>query len=209
MESFLRNGIDLRKMNEITECNAYPQINATLDKLRGTKYLTTVDLQQGYWQISLAPKSRAMTAFTVLGRGLMQFKVMPFRLHFAPVAFQRLLDTILGPKLEPHVFIYFDDIIIISAMFEEHLQYLAKVFRRLRNARLRHNPEKYHFLRELKYFGHIMNRKGIRTDPEKIKAISQWPRPATVRQIRQFVGFASSYRRFIPEFSAAAAPLTK
>jgi len=204
--------IDFRKVNEVTEPDAYPlpQIQATLDKLRGAKYLTTLDLQQGYWQIPLAPGSRAITAFTVPGRGLMQFRVMPFGLHSAPATFQRLLDTILGPELEPHVFMYLDDIIIVSATFDDHLHHLAEVFRRLRDARLRLNPEKCHFCKpELKYLGHIINRQGIRTDPEKIKAMTQWPRPANVRQIRQFVGLASWYRRFIPEFSATAAPLTQ
>jgi len=149
-----------------------PQINATLDKLRGARYLTTLDLQQGYWQIPLAPESRAVTAFTVPGRGLMQFKVMPFGLHSAPATFQRLLDTILGPELEPHVFAYLDDIIIASPSFEEHLRHLTEVFTRLREARLRLNPAKCRFcVPELKYLGHIINRQGIRTDPEKIKAV--------------------------------------
>jgi len=204
--------IDFRKVNEVTEPDAYPlpQIHATLDKLRGAKYLTTLDLQQGYWQIPVAPESRAVTAFTVPGRGLMQFRVMPFGLHSAPATFQRLLDSILGPELEPHVFIYLDDIIIVSATFDEHIEHLTEVFRRLRDARLRLNPEKCHFCRhELKYLGHIIDHRGIRTDPEKVQAMTQWPRPTNVRQIRQFVGLASWYRRFIPEFSATAAPLTK
>jgi len=98
----------------------------------------------------------------------MQFKVIPFELHSAPATFQQLLDTILGPELEPHVFIY------LSATFEEHLQHLAKVFRRLRDACLRLNPEKCHFCRhELKYLGHIVDRRGIRIDPEKVKAMTQ------------------------------------
>jgi len=204
--------IDFRKVNEVTEPDAYPlpQIHATLDKLRGAKYLTTLNLQQGYWQVPLSPLSRAVTAFTVPGRGLMQFRVMPFGLHSAPATFQRLLDSILGPELEPHVFIYLDDIIIVSATFDDHLQHLAEVFRRLRDVRLRLNPDKCHFCRpELKYFGHIVDGRGIRTDLEKVKAMTQWPRPSNVRQIRQFVELASWYRRFIPDFSATAAPLTK
>jgi len=172
--------IDFRRVNDVTERDAYPlpQINATLDKLRGARYLTTLDLQQGYWQIPLAPESRAVTAFTVPGRGLMQFRVMPFGLHSAPATFQRLLDTILGPELEPHVFAYLDDIIIASPTFDEHLRHLSEVFTRLRNARLRLNPAKCRFcVPELKYLGHVINRQGVQTDPEKIKAIEQWPPP--------------------------------
>jgi len=134
--------------------------------------------------------------------------VIPFGLYSAPATFQRLLDTILKPELEPHVFAYLDDIIIASTTFEEHLRYLAEVFHRLRNA-LRLNPVKCRFcVPKPQYLEHIVNCQGIHTDPEKIKAIEQWPTLSTICQIRQFVGLASWYRQFIPDFSAAAAPLT-
>jgi len=77
-----------------------PQVTATLDKLRGARYLSTLDLKNGYWQVPLAPESRPITAFTIPGKGLMQFRVMPFGLHSAPATFQRLLDKVLGPELE-------------------------------------------------------------------------------------------------------------
>lgn len=93
-------------MNEVTERDTYPlpQIHATVDKLRGARYLTTLNLKDGYWQVPLDPYSRPITAFTVPGKGLMQFRVMPFGLHSAPTTFQRLLDMILGSEFEPHVF---------------------------------------------------------------------------------------------------------
>jgi len=204
--------IDFRKVNEVTHKDAYPlpQVTATLDKLRGARYLSTLDLKNGYWQIPLSPESRPITAFTVPGKGLFQFTVMPFGLHSAPATFQRLLDTILGPELEPHVFVYLDDIIIISRTFREHFELLSETFRRLRAARLRLNPEKCRFcVDQLKYLGHIVDREGIRTDPEKVSAVADWPEPQNVKQIRQFLGMASWYRRFIPNFSTVAAPLTK
>ena len=204
--------IDFRKVNAVTKPDAYPlpHITATLDKLRGAKYLSTLDLKNGYWQVPLAPESRPITAFTIPGRGLMQFRVMPFGLHSAPATFQRLLDSILGPELEPHVFVYLDDIIIASPTFDTHLRHLAEVFRRLRNAKLRLNPEKCQFCRaELQYLGHVVTREGIQTDPKKISAVADWPAPTTVRKVRQFVGMASWYRRFVPNFSTIVAPLTK
>jgi len=141
--------IDFRRVNAVTEKDAYPlpQVTATLDKLRGARYLTTLDLKSGYWQVPLTPESRPITAFTVPGRGLMQFKVIPFGLHSAPATFQRLLDTVIGPELEPHVLVYLDDIIVVSRTFDEHLHHLATVFHRLRQARLRLNPDKCLLLR--------------------------------------------------------------
>lgn len=90
--------IDFRRVNQVTEPDAYPLPQITLDKLRGARYLTTLDLKNGYWQIPLSLESRPITAFTVPGKGLMQFHVMPFGLHSAPATFQRLLDTILGTR---------------------------------------------------------------------------------------------------------------
>lgn len=203
--------MDFRKGNEITERDAYPLplTSATLDKLRRGRSFTTLDLQQRYWQIPLIPDSRPITTVTVPGRGLMQYTIMSFGLHSAPATFQRLLDQILGPEWEPHVFVYLDDIIVTSATFSDHLQHLREVFRRLCETKLKLNPEKCHFcLNELKYLGHIVDGKRIHTDPDKVRVVAQWPTPTSVRQVRQFIGFASWYRRFTPNFSATAAPLT-
>ncbi|KAL6419674.1 hypothetical protein ACFW04_011286 [Cataglyphis niger] len=204
--------IDFRRVNDVTEKDAYPlpQVTATLDKLRGAQYLTTLDLKNGYWQVPLARESRPITAFTVPGKGLMQFRVMPFGLHSAPATFQRLLDSVIGPALEPNVFVYLDDIIVISRTFERHLELLTEVFRRLRAARLRLNPEKCRFcVDQLRYLGHVVDRAGIHTDPEKVRAVASWEEPRSTKQIRQFLGVASWYRRFIENFSTIAAPLTR
>ncbi|XP_025266372.1 uncharacterized protein LOC112638592 [Camponotus floridanus] len=203
--------IDFRKLNQASEKDAYPlpHITATLDKLRGAKYLSTLDLKDGYWQVPLDPDSRPATAFTIPGRGLLQFRIMPFGLHSAPATFQRLLDNV-GPDLDLHVLVYLDDIIIVSRTFKEHLTHLKEVFRRLRQTRLQLNVDKCHFCRDrLKYLGHIVDQEGIRTDPDKMSAIKNWPAPTTVRQVRQFLGMASWYRRFVPNFSAIAAPITR
>lgn len=204
--------IDFRKVNQVSEKDAYPLpfISAILDRLREARYISSLDLKQGYWQIPLDNKSRPITAFTVSGRGLFQFKVLPFGLHSAPATFQRLLDTIIGPEMEPYAFAYLDDIIVLGKTFEEHLYHLREVFRRLRKANLRINPEKCHFCQKsIKYLGHVVSNGSIQTDPDKVDAIRSIPPPSNVKGLRRFLGVASWYRRFIPSFSELVAPLTR
>jgi len=101
-----------------------------------------LDLKNGYWQIPMARDSRQYTAFTVPGRGLYQWKVMPFGLQPASATFQRALDNVIGAEMEPVAFAYLDGIIVISATEEQHFANLAEVFRRLQAANLRINPKK-------------------------------------------------------------------
>lgn len=203
--------IDYRQLNEHSIKDAYPlpQIDHILNKLRGAKYISTLDLRQGYWQIPLADDSRQYTAFIAPGRGLFQFKVMPFGHHSAPATFQRVMDTVIGPELSEFAMVYLDDIIIISSTFEEHLAHLRTVFQRLQSANLQLNPDKCEFCRtELKYLGHVISREGIHTDPDKIRAVKEYAPPTTIKEIRRFIGFASWYRRFVPNFSKIVIPLT-
>ena len=84
--------IDFRKLNSVTRMDAYPlpQVNAILDELRGARYLSMIDLKNGYWHVPLAEDCKPLTAFTVYGRGLFIFNVMPFGLNSAPSTFQQL-----------------------------------------------------------------------------------------------------------------------
>lgn len=203
--------IDFRKINKISEKDAYPlpHINQTLDKLRNAKIISTIDLKNGYWQVPLTEESKAITAFTVPRRGLFQFKVMPFGLHSASATFQRLLSSIITPDLEPYVEVYLDDIVVIGETLEEHMTILRKVFQKLKDARLRINTEKSKFLQDrIVYLGHVIDGQGIRTDPEKVKAIREIPPPTNTRELRQFIGMTSWYRRFIQNCSELTRPLT-
>jgi hypothetical protein len=113
--------VDFRKLNAVTAKDSYPipYVSHTLDKLRDSKYLTTLDIKSAYWQIKMADESKQFTAFTVPNRGLYQFKRLPFGLHNAPATFQRCIDLVIGHDLEPIVFVYLDDVIVVTKTFED------------------------------------------------------------------------------------------
>ena len=95
-----------------------------------------------------------------------------------------------------------DDIIIFSDTKEEHLKRLEAVLQKLCAAGLKLKPSKCFFFREeIEYLGHVVSGKGISTNPKKIEAVSKWPTPKTVYDIRSFLGFFGYYRRFIKNFS--------
>lgn len=156
----LRFCLDFRKVNSVTKKDAYPipLMNSILDRLRQANYLSTLDLSQAYFQVPLDESSREITAFTVPGMGLFQFRRMPFGLTNAPATFQRLLDRLLGPAMQPHVYVYLDDIIIVTATFADHVAWLRKVLRKIRGAGLTINPEKSEFCcAEVRYLGFLVN----------------------------------------------------
>lgn len=204
--------VDFRRVNKVSQKDAYPlpYISATLDKLGNARYLSSLDLQSAYWQVELEETSKQYTAFTVPGRGLFQFRRLPFGLHNAPATFQRLIDTVLGPELQPFVFCYLDDIIVVTSTFEKHIEVLEAVFQRLLEAGLTLNREKSKFCRpELKYLGYVVNRHGISVDPSKVQAITDMPVPKSVTEVRRIIGMISWYRKFVPKYSDLITPLTR
>lgn len=207
----LRFCFDGRKLNNLTKKDAYPlpHVDHILSKLTGAKYLSSIDLKAAFWQIPLEASSCEKTAFVVPSRGLFEFVVMPFGLNNAAQTQQRLMDTVFGYKLEPFVFVYLDDIIVATPTFEQHIEVLSEVFHRLKDANLTINLEKCEFcLSSLRYLGFLIDSQGLRTDPEKVSAMLNYPRPQSVTELKRFCGLVGWYRRFIPSFSSLTAPIT-
>lgn len=207
----MRFCFDGRKLNSLTKRDAYPlpRVDNILSKLTGARYLSSIDLKCAYWQIPLEESSCEKTAFVIPSRGLYEFVVMPFGLNNASQTQQRLMDTILGYSLEPYVFVYLDDIIIATPTFEKHLEVLQEVKTRLETARLTINLDKCEFcLPSLRYLGFLLDGEGLRTDPEKVAAMLNYPRPETVTELKRFIGLVGWYRRFLPFFSNLTAPMT-
>ena len=133
---------------------------------------------------------------------------MPFGLTNAPATFQRAMDTILAGLKWNVCLVYLDDIIVFSKSFEEHLTHLQTVFDALNQHHLRLKLEKCNFfMTELKYLGYVVNQSGIKVDNDKIQAIAEYPIPKSITDTRSFLGLASYYRCFVPEFAKIAVPL--
>lgn len=201
---------DGRHLNKITKPDAYPfnRVDRILSMLRDAKFISSIDLRKAFWQIPLTPESKEKTAFAIPGRGLFHFNRVPFGLINSAQTQQRLMDAVFGPKYEPKIFVYLDDIIITSSTFEEHIQLLKEVAKILKDANLTVNLEKCEFFKKsLKYLGFVVDEEGLRTDPDKITAMVNYPRPSNTTEIKRFIGMTSWYRRFIPKFSELVSPI--
>lgn len=202
--------IDFRKLNEKTVGDAYPLPNITeiLDQLGSAKYFSTFDLAQGFHQIPMAREDASKTAFST-PYGHYEYTRMPFGLKNAPATFQRLMDSVLMGLQGTELFVYLDDIVVYARSLDEHEAKLARLMNRLRAVNLKLQPDKCEFLRkEVAYLGHVIGEDGVKPDPGKVKAIKEFPAPKNHKNIKQFLGLAGYYRRFIPNFSKLAKPLS-
>jgi transposase InsO family protein len=204
----LRICIDYRKLNEITIKDAYPlpRIDDILDTLHGATVFSTLDALSGYWQIPVAARDQEKTAFAMLGKGLYQFRVMPFGLSNAPSTFQRCMTNLFRELAFVHV--YIDDILVFSTSIAEHLDHLRQVFAVLRKNHFKLKSKKCRFARSrTEYLGFMISDKGIAPVQSKLDALRAARTPSSRRDVQSFLGLASYYRRFVPKFSEIARPL--
>ena len=202
--------VDYRALNKQTIKDRYPlpRIDQLLDRLGQARVFSKLDLAQGYHQIAMAQDSIEKTAFCT-NLGQWEYLVMPFGLCNAPSTFQRLMNEVFKKELNSYILVYLDDILIYSRSMEEHWDHLVSALDKLRRASLYGRLHKCEFIKDkVDYLGFEVGRDGIRTSPEKVRAILDWPRPQSVHDIRSFVGLASYYRKFMKGFSQLAKPLT-
>ena len=207
----LRPCIDFRGLNNITIKNKYalPLISSAFEPLQGATVFSKLDLRNAYHLVRIREGDEWKTAFnTPLGH--FEYLVMPFGLTNAPAVFQNLVNDVLRDFLNRSVFVYIDDILIFSRNQEEHCQHVRQVLQRLLENKLFVKAEKCEFsVTSVSFLGFIIESGQVRTCPEKVSAVTDWPIPNSRKKLQQFLGFANFYRRFIRNYSRVAAPLTR
>lgn len=202
--------VDYRALNRKTVKDHYPlpRIEDQLDLLAGHEYFITLDLASGYYQIPIAEESISKTAF-VTPDGQFEYLRMPFGLVNAPSVFQRTMNKILADAKVKYAIVYMDDILIPAHNFQEGLERLTEVLDLLRKGGLTLKLSKCHFFYQtIDFLGFEVSSQGVRPGNKKIESVANFPSPKNQHEVRQFMGLASFFRRFIKNFAVIARPLT-
>ena len=203
--------VDFRALNAATipKILRIPRLDDVLDSVGETKpqFFSVFDCTQGFHQIPLDPQSRHLTGFICSG-GKYRYKTMPQGLKTAPATFQALMDTLLRGVQFKFVCAYIDDVICYSATFEQHLEHVREVLSRFRKANLKLHPKKCAFaVKKVTFLGHVLTPEGMSPNPQKLEAITSYPVPKKLKQVRGFLGLVGFYRKYIMNFAQMARPL--
>ena len=208
----LRPVQDYRRLNEMTIKNRYPLplISELMDKLKGAKYFTKLDVRWGYENVRIKEGDEWKAAF-LTNRGLFEPTVMFFGLTNSPATFQNMMNDIFHELLlTDHLLIYMDDLLIFTDDLTTHRILTRQVLGVLQKHNLFLKPEKCFFeVLEIEFLGVIISHGNIRMDPKKIDALQSWPTPNSKKEVQQFLGFVNFYRRFVKDFAKTARPLNR
>lgn len=201
--------VDYRELNSNTRPDSYPLplISDQINKLHGAYYYSIVDMASGFHQVRVHEDTVEKTAF-VTPTGQYEFLTMPFGLRNAPQVFQRAINTALKPLKDDRILVYMDDVLAASVTVDEGLSRLDKLLETLSIAGFSFNFKKCSFMKkEIEYLGYVVSSGALKPNPRKVQALQNAPKPSTVKQVRQFIGLATYFRQFIPNFSKLLKPL--
>ena len=185
-----------------------PCVEEALQAVQAAVWFSSFDLAQGYLQMAMEEEDIEKTAFRAGSSGLYEFTRMPFGLTNTGTFFCRLMEMCIGDQQYVTLLFYLDDICIFAETADQMLDRTEFVFSRLKEFNLKIKPKKSHFFQtSVTFLGHILSANGVSPNPEKVAKIKDWPTPKTPKEVHSFVGLASYYRRFIPNFAKWAGPL--
>lgn len=201
--------VDYRYLNALTIKSKYPVpvFDQLMDELAHARWFSKLDLKAGYHQILLQAGEEYKTAFqTHIGH--YEFRVMAFGLTGAPNTFLGAMNDTLKSVLRKCVLVFFDDILIYSQTFEDHVRHLQQVLQLLLRDQWKVKLSKCELAQnQIAYLGHIISANGVATDPAKITAIEHWKTPTSAKELRSFLGLAGFYRKFVRHFGMISRPL--
>ncbi|KAK1608406.1 hypothetical protein QYE76_032079 [Lolium multiflorum] len=202
--------VDYRHLNALTIKSRYPVpvIDELLDELAGASWFSKLDLRAGYHQIRMAPGEEYKTSFQT-HHGQFEFTVMAFGLTGAPATFLSAMNDTLSDYLRKFVLVFFDDILIYSTSYTEHLHHITLVLQRLQDHHWQVKMSKCEFAQQsIAYLGHIISAAGVATDQSKIDTVRDWPVPTNVKELRSFLGLSGYYRKFVKNYGIISKTLT-
>jgi len=205
----LRLCVDYRKLNAITIRNSYPipRINDLIESFKGATIFTRLDLRSAYNLIRIKEGHEYLTAFrTPIGH--FEYLVMPFGLRNAPSVFQRFVQDIFSADIGKFLQVYLDDIIIYTNNLEDHIKQVKHTLKKLIKNNLYAKIEKCDFhVQKTKFLGFSVSAEGLLMEYDKLKSISEWPTPKSLKDLQSFLGLCNFYRKFIKNFASIMEPM--
>ena len=187
-----------------------PRIEEALQVVKAVVWFTSFDLAQGYLQLAMDEADIHKTTFQVGSSGLYEFTHMLFGLSNAGASFCRLMEMCLGNQQYITLLFYLNDICVFSSTVNEMLDHVGLVLNHLKEFNLKIKPKKtYFFQSSVVFLGHVLSKNGISLNLEKVSKVKDWPVPKSAKEVHSFLGLASYYRRFIPQFAKWASSLHK
>ena len=205
----LRPVQDYRRVNAITkkDCWPLPLVSDVMTRIKDARYFSKMDVRWGYNNVRIKEGDEWKAAF-ITNRGLYEPLVMFFGLTNSPATFQHMMDDVFSDLIrENKIIVYMDDILVFSASLEEHRSIVRDVLSRLRRHGLYLKLEKCKFeADEIDFLGLVVSKGDVRMDPEKVKAVREWPAPKNLKEVRSFVQFCNFYRAFVNNFADITVP---